>query len=696
MGELIKPVLMINKIDRAIFEQQLEGEDIYQMFVRCIDNVNSIIANYDIPDMGDNIIDPTKGQVCFGTGKDLWGFSLLTFSRIYASKFGIKDAEAFATKLWGDHYWDPETKKITTESVSQTGKSLERTFVKFIMNPILKVKKAVMDGKEEEIQKCFDSLDINLSKQEMELKGKKLVAAALSSWIDVADAIIEMVVTHLPSPKVAQKYRAGYLYEGPQDDPCAQSIRECDPEGALMIYISKMFPTKDKRFYAFGRVFSGTARSGQKVRIMGPNFRPGKKDDLAIKNIQSTAIMMAAKVETVNEVPCGNTVALVGIDQYLSKTGTISDYDGAHNIRNMKYSVSPVVRIAVQPKNPSEIGKLVDGLTKLATSDPIVEVVHEDTGEHIIGCAGELHAKICLKDLEKEYAKIEIKKSDPVVTYKETISANSSQVCLAKSSNKHNRLFCSATPVSDELANALEEGSLRFSGDIKKRNKALVEEFQWDKEEANKLWVIAPEEVGTNLLVNGSKGVDLLNEIQGPIQNAFQKFAVHGALCSEGVRKMRVNIEDAKVHSDPVHRGGGQVMEMARRVFYAAELTSSPRLVEPMFEATVTAPQNSMGGVYQCLNQRRGTIVEEYNLEGTPMNVVKAYLPVSESFGFTEHLRSETGGSAFPQCVFSHWSELSDDPFEKGSKSQEIVLNIRKRKGMKVEMPSVYDYLDKL
>lgn len=130
-------------------------------------------------------------------------------------------------------------------------------------------------------------------------------------------------------------------------------MRNCDPNGPLMMYVSKMVPTTDKgRFYAFGRVFSGTISTGQKVRIMGPNYLPGKKDDLFIKNIQRTVLMMGSKTEQIADVPCGNTVGLVGVDQYLIKTGTITTSEVAHNIRVMKYSVSPVVRVAVMPKQP--------------------------------------------------------------------------------------------------------------------------------------------------------------------------------------------------------------------------------------------------------------------------------------------------------------------------------------------------------
>merc|ERR1712166_1437936 len=154
-----------------------------------------------------------------------------------------------------------------------------------------------------------------------------------------------------------------------------------------MVYISKMIPTPDNaRFIAFGRVFAGTIKTGM-------------KDDLFVKNIQRTLICMASRYEAVDDIPCGNTVGLVGIDQYILKTGTITNLEDAHNIKVMKYSVSPVVQVSVAPKNPADLPKLVEGLKRLSKSDPIVKCFSSESGEHIVAGAGELHLEICLKDL---------------------------------------------------------------------------------------------------------------------------------------------------------------------------------------------------------------------------------------------------------------------------------------------------------
>ena len=113
-------------------------------------------------------------------------------------------------------------------------------------------------------------------------------------------------------------------------------------------------------------------------------------------------------------------------------------------------------------------------------------------------------------------------------------------------------------------------------------------------------------------------------------------------LAEETLRGMRVNIQDCKLISDAIHRGGGQIIPAAKRVYYAAQYTAKPRFVEPVFLCEIQAPDDVLGGIYQCLTKRRGEVVGDEVVPGTPLRIVKSYLPVSESFGFTEYLRSMT------------------------------------------------------
>jgi elongation factor 2 len=328
-------------------------------------------------------------------------------------------------KLWGDNYFDTKAKKWKNHSEADDKSTLKRCFVQFIMAPVIKLCKAAMDNQVDAVTKMCTGLNVHMKADELKLQGKHLMKNVFQKWINAAEALLEMIILKLPSPVVAQKYRMEHLYEGPNDDATALAIKNCDASGPLAIFISKMIPDGG-RFYAFGRVFAGTVSSGQKVRIQGPNYVPGSKNDLHVKNIQRVVIMMAGKYEGVPDVPCGNTVALVGVDAFLMKQGTITTAEDAHNIKVMKYSVSPVVRVAVSVKDAKDLPKLVDGLKKLSKSDPLVLCITEDSGEHVIAGCGELHVEICLKDLEEDFAKCPIIKGDPVVTYKECITEESS------------------------------------------------------------------------------------------------------------------------------------------------------------------------------------------------------------------------------------------------------------------------------
>merc|ERR1712072_432489 len=312
------------------------------------------------------------------------------------------------------------------------------------------------------------TLGIVLKGDDRSLTGKPLMKRTMQIWINAADTLLSMIVMRLPSPVVAQKYRVENLYEGPMDDTAANAMRSCDPKGPLMMYISKMVPTSDKgRFYAFGRVFSGTIATGSRVRIQGPHYKVGGREDLNIKNIQRTVLMMGRTVEQIQDVPCGNTVALVGVDQFILKSGTLTTIESAHNITAMKYSVSPVVKVAVKPKDGKDLPKLVEGLKKLSKSDPLVVCTTEESGEHVIAGCGELHVEICLKDLREEYAQCDFVMSDPVVSYRETVTFKSSQTCLAKFPNKHNRIYLVAQPMDDDLSKAIEDGKAGPKADAK-------------------------------------------------------------------------------------------------------------------------------------------------------------------------------------------------------------------------------------
>ncbi|KAJ0481900.1 putative protein-synthesizing GTPase [Helianthus annuus] len=649
LGERIRPVLTVNKMDRCFLELQVDGEEAYQTFQRVIENANVIMATYEDPLLGDVMVYPEKGTVAFSAGLHGWAFTLTNFAKMYASKFGVDEAKMME-RLWGENFFDPKTKKWTTKNTGSA--SCQRGFVQFCYEPIKMIINTCMNDQKDKLWPMLTKLGVTMKSEEKELMGKALMKRVMQNWLPAATALLEMMIFHLPSPHTAQKYRVENLYEGPLDDMYANAIRNCDPDGPLMLYVSKMIPASDKgRFFAFGRVFAGKVSTGLKVRIMGPNYVPGEKKDLYVKSVQRTVIWMGKKQETVEDVPCGNTVAMVGLDQFITKNATLTNEKevDAHPIRAMKFSVSPVVRVAVQCKVASDLPKLVEGLKRLAKSDPMVVCTIEESGEHIIAGAGELHL-----------------------------------------------LYMEARPMEEGLAEAIDEGRVGPRDDPKVRGKILSEEFGWDKDLAKKIWCFGPETTGPNMVVDMCKGVQYLNEIKDSVVAGFQWASKEGALAEENMRGICFEVCDVVLHADAIHRGGGQVIPTARRVIYASQLTAKPRLLEPVYLVEIQAPEQALGGIYSVLNQRRGHVFEEMQRPGTPLYNIKAYLPVVESFGFSGALRASTSGQAFPQCVFDHWDMMSSDPLEVGSQASTLVTQIRKRKGLKEQMTPLSEFEDKL
>lgn len=696
LGERIKPVVVINKVDRALLELQVSKEDLYQSFSRTVESVNVVISTYADETIGDVQVYPSQGTVAFGSGLHGWAFTIRQFANRYGKKFGV-DKSKMMERLWGDSYFNPKTKKWTNKETGPDGKPLERAFNMFVLDPIFRLFAAIMNFKKDEIPVLLEKLEINLKGDEKDLEGKALLKVVMKKFLPAADALLEMIVMHLPSPVTAQFYRAEQLYEGPADDASCIAIKNCDPKADLMLYVSKMVPTSDKgRFYAFGRVFAGTVKSGQKVRIQGPNYVPGKKDDLFIKAVQRVVLMMGSRTEPIDDCPAGNIVGLVGIDQFLLKTGTLTTSEASHNMKVMKFSVSPVVQVAVEVKNANDLPKLVEGLKRLSKSDPCVLTYMSDSGEHIVAGTGELHLEICLSDLENDHAGIPLKISPPVVTYRETVEGESSQVALSKSPNKHNRIYLKAQPIEEEVSLAIEAGKINPRDDFKARARIMADEFGWDVTDARKIWCFGPDGNGPNLVVDQTKAVQYLNEIKDSVVAAFQWATKEGPIFGEQMRSVRVNILDVTLHADAIHRGGGQIIPTMRRATYAGFLLAEPKIQEPVFLVEIQCPEQAVGGIYSVLNKKRGQVISEEQRPGTPLFTVKAYLPVNESFGFTGELRQATGGQAFPQMVFDHWATINSDPLDPSSKAGEIVLAARKRHGMKEEVPGWQEYYDKL
>ena len=214
LTEKIKPVMMINKIDRGILELQVDGETMYQNFQRVIENANVIISTYEFEDMGESQqVDPTKGTVAFGSALFGWAFTLTRFATTYSEKFKL-DRARLMKKFWGDNYFNAGQRQFQVEPEAD-GKTLQRCFVQFIMRPVIQLCRNIMNDNLEAVWKMLETLNINLTTTERDKRAKDLFKCVFQKWINAAEALLEMIILKLPSPKKAQSYRAAMLYEGP-------------------------------------------------------------------------------------------------------------------------------------------------------------------------------------------------------------------------------------------------------------------------------------------------------------------------------------------------------------------------------------------------------------------------------------------------------------------------------------------------
>ena len=390
-------------------------------------------------------------------------------------------------------------------------------------------------------------------------------------------------------------------------------------------------------------------------------------------------------------------MALDGVDNAMVKSGTIVDENSetCHRLQNMDFSVAPIVRYSLVLDNPAQLPKFTETLKKYVKSDPCLLYVLTEEGEHLLCGSGELHLETAIEILRSDYMPdgITFRVSEPIVSYCETVTTASTITCLSKSPNKHNRLFCTAQPLDEALVNEMIGGTL--PKEAKERARHLIDTYGFD-ESARKIWKMAPEIDPCNMVIDCTKGVQYMNEIKDSVASGFLHGVDKGPLCDEPLRGVRLNLEDVTLHADAIHRGVGQIIPTMRSVLFASVLSANPRLLEPVFKAEIQLPREKTSSIYGLMSQRRGEVKNVEDLPSGTRTKVEATLPVADSFGFVEELRGVTSGTAFVSLCFSHWQVVPGNPLEAGSFAYDVVMKIRKRKDLKLELPKLENYNDKL
>ncbi|KAI1298532.1 P-loop containing nucleoside triphosphate hydrolase protein [Xylaria venustula] len=709
--EDIPITLIINKMDRLILELRLPPSDAYFKLKHVVEEVNTVIENTR-PGSGESKrLSPEKGNVLFACSDMGWCFTLQSFSKMYADSFPGVNTEELAKRLWGDIYFNPKKRTFTRKPVEQGAK---RSFINFVLEPIYKVFSHTISQSPEELKPILASLGIELKPSQYKMDAKTILKLVCAQFFGPSTGFVDMIVKHIPSPVEAAQSKLERYYTGPLDTKVAESMKKCDQDGPLVVHVTKLFNTSDaKSFYSFGRVMSGIARPDMQIRVLGEGYSIDDEEDMAMATIDNVYIAETRYNVATDGIPAGSLVLLSGIDNSIVKSATLvqpklEDDEDAYIFKPVSHFTESVLKVAVEPINPSELPKMLDGLRKINKSYPLVTTKVEESGEHIILGTGELYMDCVLHDLRRLYADMEIKVSDPVTRFCETVDEMSATKCYAETPNKRNKITMIAEPLDDGIAEDIESGRVNMRDGARKVGKFFQDNYGWDLLAARSIWAFGPDEMGPNILQDDTLAeVDksLLRSVRETIRQGFSWATREGPLCEEPIRNTKFRITDAILAQEAIFRGGGQIIPTARRACYSSFLMASPRLMEPLYACSMTGPQDAVPMLYNVLARRRGHVLADGPIAGTPLYRVHGLIPVIDSFGFETDLRIQTEGQAMVSLVFDKWQKVPGDPLDKDvilrplqaadaqATARDFVLKTRRRKGLSEDV-SVAKFLE--
>ena len=474
--------------------------------------------------------------------------------------------------------------------------------------------------------------------------------------------VLDMVTSHHPNPVQAQKYRIPKLWSGDLDSTDGKSLLDSDPEGRTFFVITKVVIDPQAGEISAGRLFSGTMRKGDEVFLNRANM-PAR--------VQQVYIYNGAKREIVDNVPAGNIIGVSGLKAGIPGE-TVSSGGKAEPFEKITHLFDPVITKAIEAKRPSELPKLIEVLRQVQKEDPTITIeINEETGEHLMHGMGELHLEVIENRIIREKG-VEIKTSPPIVVYRETITKKSPET-EGKSPNKHNKLYFTVEPVDPIIAAGIKEGKIP-NGRFKKKDEQIIkflrEEAGWDAKTAN----MVRAECNGNILMDQTRGIVQINEIMEMVLDMFEDVMKAGPLAKEPCINMRVSLMDCSLHEDAIHRGPAQMYPAVREGIRGAIMQAGPVLYEPLQIMRIEVPNEFMGEISKLVSSKRGQLLE-MNQEGM-ITVIKAKLPVGELIGWSNALRSSTGGRGN--------SSLVDQMFERmpGELQEKIKKQIVSRKGL--------------
>jgi elongation factor 2 len=493
---------------------------------------------------------------------------------------------------------------------------------------------------------------------------------SLAKRSPLCEVVLDMVVKHLPNPLDAQKRRIKVIWHGDHESPEGRAMLNCDPSGPATLMITDISFDPHAGEVATGRLFSGRLKRGTEVYVMGTAKKANR--------LQQVGIFMGPTRVEVDDLAAGNIAAVTGLKDAVVGS-TVTTLHDMTPFESLKHYSEPVMTVAVEAKNMKDLPKLVEVLRQVAKEDPTLQVtINEETGEHLISGMGELHLEIITGRIKRDKG-VEIVTSEPIVVYRETITQKAGPV-EGKSPNRHNRFYIEIEPLPDEIVALIKNGEVSMNQTALERRDVLMAAGM-DKDEAKNIKDIK----GTNMFLDMTKGIQYLNETMELILEGIHEALAGGPLADEPVQNIKIRLVDVKLHEDAIHRGPAQVIPAVRAALKGGMLMAGDALLEPMQKIQITVPTDQMGSATSQIQGRRGQVFDMQS-EGDTITVV-GKAPVAELFGFAGDIRSATEGRAMWSTEFAGFELVPN------SMLKEVVTTIRKRKGLKEQIPTPSDYL---
>lgn len=699
--------VVINKIDRLILELKLPPVDAYYKIKYVLDSVNSFIENneYITTYKWPAIMSPNFNNVIFAASNQQTSFTTKSFAHLYFNNKALSNVELekFTKALWGDVYYNPDAKCF---SASSEGGKFARSFVHFILEPFYKLFTYTLtaDTSGKPLSKLlWDNFKVTLHKSQYKLDTQILLREVLLKVFGSSKPLVSVLSQSIPSP-----------LEWISNKTINNGVKSNCIDGVVAQIVKLTESADSESFYSIVRVYQGTLKVGTKVKIIGENFDQDK-DDYKVETVEGIYIPGGRYRIPVSEIGPGCIALVSGIDSIVANFATICDSNQLNesilNFNKLNYSEKSVYKVAIEPENPSELPRLLEGFRKINKSYLALVIKVEESGEHVLLAPGELYLDCVLHDLRLFFTDdLNIKVSDPMTKFSETCTDSSVTKIVSKTLSGKCEISIIAEPMDSRVGRAIETGKINLSQPLKTTSKILRKEYGWDALSARSVWTFGPPDLkNPSMLIDdtldGETDKELLYSVKDFINVGFNLGINEGPLCEEPLRNTKFKILDAVLSGDSIHRNGSQIIPMTRNAVHTGFLTATPRLLEPIYKVNATCKYVAISAISKLLNKRRGEVTSSTPIPGTPLFELEGYVPVIDSVGLESDIRLQTQGQAMCLLDFDSWNLVPGDPLNKDcplptlkpvpyeSLARDFVMKTRRRKGLSGE-PSLQKYID--